>query len=68
MKLFYTIALLCLICSSVQAQDIPSLLKQADKLKHAEKYQAAEKLYDDILKIEPANLEAQINTNRKRIK
>ncbi|MBU1026480.1 MAG: hypothetical protein KKA31_02000, partial [Candidatus Margulisbacteria bacterium] len=50
--------LLLPLLSFAQAKDVTSLLAEASKLKHAEKYQEAEKLYDEVLKIEPGNKEA----------
>lgn len=40
------------------SEDIPALLSKANKLKYAEKYEEAKKIYDEILKSDPCNKEA----------
>jgi tetratricopeptide (TPR) repeat protein len=40
------------------AKDPSNMLAKADKLKHAEKYEEAEAIYDEILKTDPENKEA----------
>ncbi len=57
-KLIVLLLLVLPLLSFAQAKDISSLLVEANKLKHAEKYEEAEKLYDEVLKIEPDNKEA----------
>ncbi|MBU0672734.1 MAG: hypothetical protein KJ732_06895 [Candidatus Margulisbacteria bacterium] len=39
-------------------EEAASLLSKADNFKYAEKYEEAEKLYDEVLKIDPNNKEA----------
>lgn len=57
-KIIIFISLSLILLSMCVAKDIPSMLSEANKLKYAEKYEAAEKIYDEVLKIDPENVEA----------
>jgi hypothetical protein len=52
------IVLLLLLAFSSAAKDLDPRLIEADKLKYDEKYEEAERLYDEILENDPDNLEA----------
>jgi tetratricopeptide (TPR) repeat protein len=57
--LFLAILPLVLVAVAEDAErDFSSHLTKADELKHAEKYEEAEKVYEEILKIAPDHLEA----------
>jgi len=57
-KVIALVPILLILVSMCAAKDISSMLAEADKLKYAEKYEEAEKVYDEVLKIDPDNKEA----------
>jgi tetratricopeptide (TPR) repeat protein len=54
-KIIALIPILLLLVSMCAAKDIPAMLAEANKLKYAEKYEEAEKIYNEVLKIDPKN-------------
>lgn len=57
--IIFSLALTAFVSAMEANQNITPLLEKAEALKYAEKYEEAEKLYDEVLKIDPDDLEAQ---------
>ncbi|MFH1347922.1 MAG: hypothetical protein ABIH22_04450 [Candidatus Margulisiibacteriota bacterium] len=70
-KLILTFLLLSLLVSFVSARDpyqnIITILEKAEALKYAENYEEAEKLYDEVIKMDPDNIKAQKGKDDCRI-